>query len=64
MPQVGFEPTIAIFKEEKIVYASDRASTVIDKKTFHIRLISTISLVINYYEYSVLEVNTRRITYY
>jgi hypothetical protein len=32
MPQVGFEPTIAVFERAKTVHALDRGATVIGKK--------------------------------
>jgi hypothetical protein len=36
MPQVGFEPKIPAFEQEKTVHASDRVATVIGKPHLHV----------------------------
>jgi hypothetical protein len=36
MPQVGLEPTIPVFEQEKIVHALDRAKTVIGPQFLHV----------------------------
>jgi hypothetical protein len=39
MPQEGFETMIPVFEGAKTVHASDRAATVIGRKTFYFMLL-------------------------